>query len=184
MMRTEQQLFADTIVKIYKFIDETISAKGKSFEFRWRKGFYRYDPPFTLKDKKAMDKMRDKIAKFLIRDAFNVLLKELPLQDDHHYEWDIGRAFNRISQLEFSKPIDYYALEKINPDEVKPVDLDEQGNPIKAKPLNMNSIYVQWQDESKFPRNKSFDDLMKTRLTEEEIETIESEAIQELKEMQ
>jgi len=103
-MRSEDKRnFADSILAIYKFIDSNLKSDGKRLEVRYRNRNYVFSHPATLEEKKLMDKQRNRLAKFFIRDAFNQILKRIP----HPYEmWSnevLFHAFDRISYFESSK---------------------------------------------------------------------------------
>jgi hypothetical protein len=149
-MRNAKESFRESIKTIYKFIDDTLQSKGKSYKITYRNKEYIFDPPFTLEEKKKMDKMREKIAKIMLRDVFNMFLKQLPISYNIDEDWWSADAFRIISQLEALKPIEYYAIDKIHREVYTP-DLDKDGKQITSKPLNQDSIYVQWQDISKYP---------------------------------
>jgi hypothetical protein len=146
-MTEEQKIsFAESMKSIYDFINRTLKADGKCYEFRWRSTTYTVDQPFTEAEIKKRDKVCDKIAKFLIRDAFNVILKDI-YNDDY---FTIDKAFDRIDALKMFEPIEYYAREKIKAEDVYIPDLDADGKSINSKPLNHGSVYVQWQNQNKF----------------------------------
>jgi uncharacterized protein YrzB (UPF0473 family) len=91
---------------------------------------------------------RNTVIKLLLKDAFSAYLESM--------DNDKIKPFEVIYRILNGARKEDHQIEIIK--ETYTPDLDDQGNPIKAKPLNVDSIYVQWQDESKYGEKMSEDD--------------------------
>ena len=91
---------------------------------------------------------RNTVIKLLLKDAFSAYLESM--------DNDKIKPFEVIYRILNGARKEDHQIEIIK--ETYTPDLDEQGNPIKAKPLNVDSIYVQWQDQSKYGEKMSEDD--------------------------
>ena len=135
----------NNVSAIYTLLDKLLCRSDMSFDIQIGDEYFNFYTPLSFEEKVEQSNSRHKLIKFLIQDALNCLASTVG--DDEEY-WEIEPWRNIKGLVSGADPADHQI--EIIKEDVKIVDLDEQGNPIKAKPLNMDSIYVQWQDQSKF----------------------------------
>ena len=85
------------------------------------------------------------VVKMVLKDAMIAKVESIDCDEDfypHSY------AFNVINRILSGARKEDHQFERIKTEIV--TNLDENGNPITAKALNQDSIYVQWQDENRF----------------------------------
>jgi len=125
---------SSAIYSVYKLLDQELSQDWKSYTITindvTHELNYECDPA-----------VRDMVIKQLLKDALCAHIDNI---DQDHYI----APFDIISRILNGARKEDHQFEIIK-EEIVP-NLDANGKPITAKPLNEESIYVQWQDQSKF----------------------------------
>jgi hypothetical protein len=117
----------------------SVDFKGEHFEFH-------YAPDFASDDAREQYKLRTHFFHLLLNDAF---CKSVKIWCPYPtFDFTDGAPWKNIIGLVSGADPEDHKFEIIK--ETYIPDLDKQGNPITAKPLNQDSIYVQWQDENRF----------------------------------
>jgi hypothetical protein len=88
--------------------------------------------------------LRSTLIKLLLKDAVSILIEDLHSDEDKPYR----SAFSSINRILSGARKEDHQFEIVKEEIVS--NLDADGKPITAKPLNVDSMYVQWQDQSKF----------------------------------
>lgn len=148
-----------SMFELYTLVDKELSRPEKSFDIMYESINYRFHPSTTDDERSNQCYLRKELLACMFEDALLNMVYTIHDNDQYHERnhWE-----NIVHLVSGADPADHQ-IEIIK--ETYTPDLDEQGNPIKAKPLNMDSIYVQWQDESKFARGvdhlQEFEDKIK-----------------------
>jgi len=150
---------------LYQLLNQELSQDWKSYEITINDNTYDIN-------QECEPAVRSMVIKQLLKDAINAHIDSI---DNDDFE---GVPFAVISRIFSGARKEDHQFEIIKENVVS--NLDENGNPITAKPLNLDSLYIQWQDQNRFP---SFDEYLKTRFTDEEIAQIEKEAQTEVLEL-
>lgn len=86
--------------------------------------------------------VRSMVIKQLLQDACSGYI------DNKYKEGYVGNDFSVITRILNGARKEDHQFEIIKEEIV--TNLDENGNPITAKPLNEDNVLVQWQDENRF----------------------------------
>ena len=116
--------------KLYDLLYEELSRPDKAFDIEYDGQSYQFFPPTTVAEAVEQSFPRGLLICRIIKDAVN------------DKDWS-----NVIALVSGADPADHQ-IEIIK--ESYDADLDQDGKQITAKPLDHDSVYVQWQDESKF----------------------------------
>jgi hypothetical protein len=149
------------IEKLYELMDKELSQDWKTYTITINDVIYELDA-------ECDPALRKIVIKQLLKDAINAYI-------DSFNDGNNASAFNVVEKILNGSRKEDHQFEIITEKIVS--NLDEDSKPITAKPLNVDSVLVQWQDQNKFP---SFDEYARTRFTDEELESIEKEAHEEL----
>jgi hypothetical protein len=121
------------IDKLYAFVEEQLTQDWKAFTITIDEQVYEINAETTPETKAT-------VIKLLLKDALNAYIDHLGTDND--------TAFDRIEVLSHGARKEDHQFEIVKSEVVD--NLDADGQPITAKPLNEDSVYVQWQDENKF----------------------------------
>jgi hypothetical protein len=130
--------------QLYILLHESLSRPDKSFEINYDGTDYHLYPPTTEIEQKEQYELRNELINCLLHDAAYDMIDTLPNSDDYH---EIDHWGNIIALVSGEDPSNHQ-FEIVKSEVVD--NLDADGNPISAKPLDHDSVYVQWQDENKF----------------------------------
>jgi len=145
-MKHELSFIIDGIDRMYDLLDKELSQDWKTYAITINNITYELNP-------ECDPALRDMVIKNLLKDA---IIAYIDCANDS--------AFNVVERILSGARKEEHQFEIIKEQIV--TNLDSDGNPITAKPLNEDSVYVQWQDESKF------------KFTEDENEEIASKTIE------
>jgi hypothetical protein len=121
-------------------LHEIFSLNHKNYLITYRGKIYDIHQPTNKEDERHQKKIRNQIIKGLLKDCYRSMVNGYYLYE----AYNVITAFTRGAELE-DHQIDKSERVVYTP------DLDKDGNQVTAKPLNQDSIYVQWQDISKYP---------------------------------
>ena len=141
--------------KLCGLLHKELSRPDKSIDVVYDGVNYNFNPATTKEDKKKQRRLRKKLFNKLLRASFKSMLDTI----NSEYDFDNTDHWKVICALVSGEDPADHQFEIIKEEIVS--NLDENGKPIAAKPLNMNNVLVQWQDESKFKfedcRKRGFD---------------------------
>lgn len=130
--------------EIASILSRALSRPDKSFHIVYAGEEYNLFPATTEQEREEQFMLREKLIIALIGEGLRSMFDTL--HNEHLYEntdhWKHMRAL-----VSGEDPANHQ-FEIVKSEVVS--NLDADGNPITAKPLNEDSVYVQWQDENKF----------------------------------
>ena len=132
----------EAIFDLSKSLNQLYEALNKELSQDWKNYTITInDETFDLSSESEPE-VRSVVIKQLLKDALVVLI-------DHKGEEDYeGNPFEVIIRILSGARKEDHQFEIVKEEIV--TNLDEDGNPITAKPLNEDNVLVQWQDENRF----------------------------------
>lgn len=127
---------------LYNLLNIELSRPEKSFDIEFNGRMYKFNPAWTIEEKLAQGQLRKSLITELMHEALMSMLHTIG--DEEEYARD---HWTFILALVRGEDPRNHQFEIIKEEIVS--NLDEDGKPITAKPLNMDNVLVQWQDESK-----------------------------------
>ena len=124
-----------SLADIYKALNIELSQDWKTYTITIN------DETFELSPE-CEPAVREMVIKQLLKDA---VIVEIDRKGDAGYQ---GDPFGVIIKILSGARKEDHQFEIVKEEIV--TNLDEDGNPITAKPLNEDNVLVQWQDENRF----------------------------------
>jgi hypothetical protein len=131
----------DNIHQLYCLLHEALSRPDKSFDIQIGERNFKLYPSTSEQEEKEQYMERETLIQFLIRAAIIDYMDSL-IDTNESDPWK-----NIIGLISGEDPADHQ-FEIIKEEVV--TNLDADGNPITAKPLNDENVLVQWQDQNRF----------------------------------
>ncbi len=133
------------VFNFYNVMYHALSDDWKTYEITIGDDKYDFHPATTSDEKIEMAVKKKKVISYLLIDALTKYIEELGEDDDDFYK----DPFKIIDRILFSATRkEDHQFEIIREEVVS--NLDENGNPVTAKALNQDSVYVQWQNENNY----------------------------------
>lgn len=124
----------DTAKKaLYSLLDEILSCPFKDYKVTLGSRRYRFFNPIIEGEKKQQRALRNTFINRLIKECFAQMVNGNP------DAWEPVLAFTRGVDIEA------FQLQKVDGSSVEQVQ-----ETTRSKALNLESVYVQWQDQNKF----------------------------------
>jgi len=140
--------FRDGVKSIYNTINEELSCNWKSYDITVDDKVYHLHPASTPEEELQQERDRLEIIKFLLHDAINIML-ENTINNNDESEFLTPDPFSLIYKLMFPVTKQEDHQYEVYKEEIVS-NLDENGVPITAKKLNMDSVHVKWQNRNEF----------------------------------
>lgn len=132
------------LFRMYSLLSEELSRTDKCFDVEFNGFMFKFNPACTIEEKLEQNQLRKKLITELMHEAIISMLNTIHDEE----EFDGIDHWKYVKALVSGEDPRNHQFEIIKEEIVS--NLDEDGKPITAKPLNHDSVYVQWQDENKF----------------------------------
>jgi hypothetical protein len=127
---------------LHHFLNIELSRPEKSFDIEFNGRMFKFNPAWTIEEKLEQAQLRKTLITELMHEAMMSMLNTI--HDEEEYEKD---HWTFVLALVRGEDPRNHQFEIISEEVVS--NLDEDGKPITSKPLNEESILVQWQDQNK-----------------------------------
>lgn len=122
--------------KLFIKLNQLLSAPGKSFSISFDGIQYEFFIPTTPEEILQIAELKREFVIKLLSSSYQDMLRS-----DYDSCWDNILIFSK------AEPIEHYQIEKIKEEIVSDIS---NSNVKKPGALNLDSVYVQWQDQNKF----------------------------------
>lgn len=139
LIKYHTQVIQDSLLVLHKTMLQLLEQQGKSFDVTFNCKTFQFDIPFDKKDAHKLQKEKNKFIRMIFSDCLKYVIKKLPDQASYHI-WESLLAFT------VGQPIEDYQLEKF--ESVVIDNLDDHGEVIKSKALDVESSTVKMQDQA------------------------------------
>lgn len=126
---------------IFNSLNSLLTRPSVSYNIVFKGQQFFFNPPTTSKEKKIFDKQRALFIKSVLKYVTQQFIHHLP--DQNMKPWEMVLSFTYGVD---PKDMEFERFEG-------PIET-MQGEIVKQKPLNEESLYVQWQDQSIYPEIK------------------------------
>lgn len=130
-----------SIIYMRKLMNNALSQDWKTYEITIGDEHFDLHATSTFDEEIKMDADRKRVIKLLLMDALDRYIDQIDSED-------ASNPFDVINKIFSSTKKEDHQFEIIKESIVS--NLDENGNPITAKPLNMDNVLVQWQNENEY----------------------------------